>query len=400
MALGQSNDTQSINDKKAPIVKANSSAHKANSPSSSFSRVTPLPRKKPSPKLTQTQKKRPPSQKSKAPENARLLSRSYLPIAKQVQKCDEHYKKSTIKEKDEIAESTEYFQYKTACSNNDTNQPLTWKGKGPGDACILHTTILAAKIFDIDYSLSKCIIIKETGDYLNAAKLGAEMYGNLQLKPTYEIKINASEGNGNGLGQITLPAYQDVMELIDPTDLRENKSTLQKLSRKKFSCKLRHQWHTFFDLTNNGQIPPYKNNPLKSFHPLLSMTVGLTYLSQVVPKRLKQYSVRESIKFNSIDLIDNSDKSYKAERLKQQIAYAGKYNSSYLENSYKKMVAQCISKTEDQYKEIRKSTRLLAQLNSQPSITTPKTNKDSTSAIRGENSISLEDDGASENSPQ
>lgn len=337
---------------------------------SNSSHITPKTKPKPPDRSHQIQNNLIPLRKPKIPDSALLHKISSETPAIQVTKCDALYKNRTAKEKDEIEKSVEYFQYKAACSNNEKNQTSSWKGKGPGDACILHTTLMAAKIFDIDFSLSKCMIIKETGDYKNAIHQLTEMYENLQVNPTYEIKINASKGNGNGLGQVTLPAYQDVMVLIDPTDLRDQKKPKeQKLSRKNFSCDLRHKWHTFFDLTNNGQIPRYKEVKIKDFHPLLSMIVGLTYLSNIVPKRMKQTSIHESIRFNSIDRIDDSNKSYKTKRLKQQIDYAGKYNSSYLESSYRTMVKECISKTENQYKSTRRSISFLANLNRLPSVT-------------------------------
>jgi hypothetical protein len=292
----------------------------------------------------------------------------YLSPPAQVKKCDERHNKSFYQksEKSRLENSIEYIQYKDACTDNSKNTPLTWEDEGPGDACILQTTLLGAKIFDLDFPLTKCLIITETGDATMGEHFLKEMLSaNPGVNPTHHIKIKASEGNGNGLGQITPPAYQSVMELVDPTDLREKEG--QKLSRSKFNCAIRSKLNLFFDITNSGKIPNYKMaKELKDLHPLMSIVISLTYLSESVPALLTNKKIshnRDTVRFNSID-------SKIKNRRQNQLIYAGEYNSSANVVKYKQKISKCLDDMEANYKKTRDATRTLGEMNEKSSITT------------------------------
>lgn len=261
-----------------------------------------------------------------------------------VQQCDKNFEEN-IKAKvdakvNEIKNSPDYLYFKSACEGRS----MSWNSpKGPGDSCILHTTNIAAKLFDFDFPLSKCMIIAETGAIENSIKQITNMFklDNVDSQ-TKEIKTNASHGNGNGLGQITPRSFRQVMKTIDPEVLK-----VEDRHGPTFNCEARKKFNAFFKLVNENNIPDYNiDTPLKELHPLLSLAISMTYISVSVPVLLKyEKALPETIRYDYLKLNAYTRERTERERRIKQISL--KYNSSKVHKiDYANKVADCVRKVE------------------------------------------------------
>lgn len=351
--LRKNKNTQAQNTKKPSKGRKPTSTKKG-------SGVIPLPQKKP----PLTSENNPVSNTLASAPGAATAIPPIIPLKKpslqsRINQCDQDYKSNfAANDLKKIESTAEYMQYRDACQIDENLRTPDWEGKGPGDPCILHTTLLASKIFDIDFPLVKCIILKESGDYKNSKKQVTGMAdGNEDNREKREIKVNASEGNGNGLGQITLPAYKAVMELVDPSDNR--------VKNNYFSCDVRKKFLTFFNVTNGGEFPEYKNKDLKDFHPALNLAVSLAYLSAVLPKELgHRNGLPKAIRFDSHNINKDPKRQFHKDtsRLPHQL-YAEEYNRSPGKKEYRKLVSKCIENSEEQYIKMREGTITSSEIN-------------------------------------
>ncbi len=280
-----------------------------------------------------------------------------------------------------LSQSLEFRYYKQACKGV-TNE--TWLKRdddpdyrGPGDMCILHSVNIASMLFDNDFMLASCIISTENGDVnlfpkhhlLNMFRGEEPKLNNSTIKPFAYGK------GGNSLGQITSPAYNAVMEIIDPKS-------------KNYDCKMRIKFRIFFDLLNQGKIPLNKTDLVKKsesvqellgkMHPLMGLAISSIYLSSFSVKHPVAKNQLNALKKKNSDFTQSFIGGYDSilnvgkEGLKKEnrINYLGSISVGYIStededrnNKYRDKVKSCISQANDDYLASRHGLNLIADMN-------------------------------------
>lgn len=153
--------------------------------------------------------------------------------------------------------------------------------------CLVPLFRLASRAINVHYPMTQCIFGKETGGQTGAPENVSFLIPDSKEKrrviPATSINYapEANEGNGKGLGQLTIPAIRAVQELIDPA-LSDRKNQAER-----FDCRVHQGMRAFFKALNKplpNILVTKEHEATETFNPLnpiQNIAVSVAYLYDV-----------------------------------------------------------------------------------------------------------------------